>query len=274
MAINCKGKLLDLDSPKIMGILNVTSDSFYDGGLYTSSKNILKRVEQMILEGVDIIDVGGQSTRPNADFINAEDELKKVIPVIKEIKKEFSETILSVDTFWSKVAEESVNEGVAIINDVSGGSIDDKMFSTVEKLKVPYILMHSRGTPGTMQNLTEYNDVTNDINSYFLHKIKILREKNIHDIILDPGFGFAKSISQNYELLNNVGLIGFQNFPILAGISRKSMMYKILEESPDNILCETTALNLQLLLKKVNILRVHDVKKAKNILELSRLIER
>lgn len=272
MTINCNGALMDLNSPKIMGILNLTEDSFYDGGKYTTQDKILQRVEEMIFQGVDIIDIGGQSTRPNANFINFKDELKIVLPAIKNIKKNFPNVILSIDTFWSEVAKCSVNEGVAIINDVSGGRIDNKMFRTVGDLKVPYVLMHNRGTPQTMQQLTHYDNLITEINSYFYNLILKLREFGVQDIILDPGFGFAKDLEDNFKLINSIDLLGFKKFPILAGISRKSFIYKTLNKTPDEILLESSTLNLLLIQKGVSIIRTHDVTETKNIIELHKKI--
>ena len=268
MTINGNGILMDLKSPKIMGILNLTEDSFYDGGKYTTQDKILQRVEDMISQGVDIIDVGGQSTRPNSIFINFDDELKIVIPAVKNIKKNFPNVILSIDTFWSEVAQQTVNEGVAIVNDVSGGRIDDKMFQIVGNLKVPYVLMHSRGTPQNMQQLTDYTNITTEINSYFYNSVLKLREFGVQDVILDPGFGFAKKIEDNFKLIHSIDLLGFEKFPILAGISRKSFIYKSLYKTPDEVLIESSALNLLLLRKGVSIIRTHDVKETKNVVEL------
>lgn len=268
MTINGNGILMDLKSPKIMGILNLTEDSFYDGGKYTTQDKILQRVEDMISQGVDIIDVGGQSTRPNSTFINFDDELKIVIPAVKNIKKKFPNVILSIDTFWSEVAQQTVNEGVAIVNDVSGGRIDDKMFQIVGNLKVPYVLMHSRGTPQNMQQLTNYTNIITEINSYFYNSVLKLREFGVQDVILDPGFGFAKKIEDNFKLIHSIDLLGFEKFPILAGISRKSFIYKSLYKTPDEVLIESSALNLLLLQKGVSIIRTHDVKETKNMVEL------
>ena len=248
MTINGNGILMDLKSPKIMGILNLTEDSFYDGGKYTTQDKILQRVEDMISQGVDIIDVGGQSTRPNSIFINFDDELKIVIPAVKNIKKNFPNVILSIDTFWSEVAQQ--------------------MFQIVGNLKVPYVLMHSRGTPQNMQQLTDYTNITTEINSYFYNSVLKLREFGVQDVILDPGFGFAKKIEDNFKLIHSIDLLGFEKFPILAGISRKSFIYKSLYKTPDEVLIESSALNLLLLRKGVSIIRTHDVKETKNVVEL------
>ena len=270
MTINCKGQLIDLSKPKIMGILNVTPDSFYDGGKFNSDKNILLQVEKMLINGATFIDLGGQSSKPNANTITVDEELKRVVWVVDLILKNFPETILSIDTFNSKVAQTCVENGAAIIKDISAGSLDDKMFETVAKLQVPYIMMHMRGNPKTMQKLTHYDDLVKDILFYFSEKIAIARSFGINDLIVDPGFGFAKTIEQNFELLSKLELFQMLELPILVGISRKGMIYKTLETDAENALNGTSVLNTIALTEGANILRVHDVKEA---VECAKLFE-
>lgn len=272
MTININGDLVDCKEPKVAGILNVTPDSFFDGGRYSTIDKALKQTEKLIDEGADIIDIGGQSTRPDSDFLSDETELSIVIPVIKAIKKEFPRVKLSIDTFWSKVAIESVNEGVGMINDISGGTLDNKMFETMGKLNVPYVLMHMKGTPQTMGNYTNYENLITDINYYFSKKISELRKFGVNDILLDPGFGFSKTLQQNYDLLKNMDKFKIFNLPLYIGISRKSMIYKCLETSAEDALIGTSALNLYALQKGAHILRVHDVKEAKQMIKLWKML--
>ena len=268
MTINCKGNLIDLTTPKVMGILNVTPDSFYDGGRFSSDTVILNQVEKMLYEGATFIDIGGQTTKPIAGLISVEDELKRVVPAVDLILKKFPDSFLSIGTFYAKVAEESVNSGSAIINDVSAGNLDENMLPTVAKLQVPYIMMHMRGTPQTMQQLTQYDDLVKDVMFYFSEKINVARSFGINDIIVDPGFGFAKTTEQNFELFSKLELFQMFELPVLVGISRKSMIYKTLETTPENALNGTTALNALALSKGANILRVHDVKEAVECVKL------
>jgi dihydropteroate synthase len=268
MTINCKGQLIDLTTPKVMGILNVTPDSFYDGGRFDSDKTILVQVEKMLSAGADFIDIGGQTTKPNADLISVEDELKRVVPIVDLILKNFPETLLSIDTFYSQVAQTCIENGAAIINDVSAGHLDDKMFETIAKYQVPYIMMHMRGTPQTMIQLTHYDDMVKEILFYFSEKVHHARSLGINDLIIDPGFGFAKTIGQNFELLNKLALFKMLELPILAGISRKSMIYKTLETTAEEALNGTSVLNTIALSKGSNILRVHDVKEAVECVKL------
>lgn len=261
--INCRGKLIDFNLPKIMGVLNLTPDSFYDGGLYKSEKEILVQVEKMLNEGADFIDIGGQSTNPKSTLMTAEVELQRILPLLTLILKEFPETLISIDTFYSKVAEETVKIGAALINDISGGSLDDKMMKTVGKLQVPYVMMHMRGTPQTMQKHTDYDDLIRDILFYFSDKINEARQWGINDIIVDPGFGFSKTVAQNYELIKNIELFKNLNLPILMGVSRKSTICKTLGITPAEALNGTTVLNTLSLHNGADILRVHDVKEAK-----------
>lgn len=272
MTININGDLVDCNEPKVAGILNVTPDSFFDGGRYSTIDKALKQTEKLIDEGADFIDIGGQSTRPDSEFLSDETELSIVIPVIKAIKKEFPRVKLSIDTFWSKVAIESVNEGVGMINDISGGTLDNKMFETMGKLNVPYVLMHMRGTPQTMGNYTDYENIITDINYYFSKKISELRKFGVNDILLDPGFGFSKTLQQNYDLLKNIDKFKIFNLPLYIGISRKSMIYKCLETSAEDALIGTSALNLYALQKGAQILRVHDVKEAKQMIKLWKML--
>lgn len=262
MTINCKGQLIDLSTPKVMGVLNVTPDSFYDGGSYKNESDILKQVETMTNNGASFIDVGGYSSRPGADFVSEDEELGRVIPVVELILKNFSEALLSIDTFRSKVAIQSINAGAAIINDISAGKLDDNMIATIGKLSVPYIMMHMRGTPKTMQQQTSYDDLLKDIIFYFGERIAEAYKAKINDIIIDPGFGFAKTLEQNYQLLNQLSLLQITDKPILAGVSRKSMIYKTLNISANEALNGTTALNMMALENGASILRVHDVKEA------------
>jgi dihydropteroate synthase len=262
MTINCKGTLLDLSSPKVMGILNITPDSFFDGGNYENNFDILSQVEKMLTEGATFIDVGAYSSRPGAIHISEEEELKRIVPVIKLLLKNFPEIIISVDTFRSKVAKETINSGAAIINDISGGKMDSNMFATVANLQVPYILMHMIGTPQNMQKNPVYNDVTQEIISFFAAQICKLHQLKLNDIIIDVGFGFGKTNDHNFEILKNLELFKSINAPILTGISRKSMLYKTLGISAQEALNATTAANTIALLKGTSILRVHDVKEA------------
>jgi len=262
MTINCKGTLLDLNSPKVMGILNITPDSFYDGGMYKDEISILNQTEKMLADGATFIDVGAYSSRPGAAEVSEEEELKRIVPVIELLIKKFPDIIISVDTFRSKVAKETISLGAAIINDISGGNLDSKMHETIAKLKVPYILMHMAGTPKTMQNNPTYEDVTKDLIYFFSEKIDQLHRLNISDIIIDVGFGFGKTIEHNFELLRNMSLFQHLDKPILAGLSRKSMLYKTLDITAQEALNATTSANTIALLNGANILRVHDVKEA------------
>ncbi|WP_439130281.1 dihydropteroate synthase [Polaribacter sp.] len=262
MTVNCKGTLIDLSSPKVMGILNITPDSFYDGGKYKDEAAILKQVEKMLLEGATFIDVGAYSSRPGAAHISEEVELKRIVPVIDLLMQKFPDILISVDTFRSKVAKETVNAGAAIINDISGGNMDAKMFTTVAKLQVPYILMHMLGTPQNMQKNPVYDDVVQDIISFFAKQIFELHQLKLNDIIIDMGFGFGKTIEHNYQILKDLSLFKSLDAPILVGVSRKSMLYKTLDISAQEALNATTSANTIALLNGANILRVHDVQEA------------
>jgi dihydropteroate synthase len=262
MTINCKGQLIDLTAPKVMGILNVTPDSFFDGGKYKDASAILNQVETMINDEATFIDIGGYSSRPGADDVSEDEELNRVIPVIELILKRFPETLISVDTFRSEVAKKSIKAGAALINDISAGKLDDRMLYTIGKLGVPYIMMHMKGNPKTMQQQTEYNDLVKEVITYFAERIAAAHAEKINDIIIDPGFGFAKTLDQNYELLNRLELLQMLDKPILAGVSRKSMIYKTLNTTSEQALNGTTALHMVALQKGAKILRVHDVKEA------------
>ena len=268
MTINCKGKLVDLTSPKVMGILNLTPDSFFDGGKYKDESSILTKVEYMLDHGATFIDMGAYSSRPGADHVPEDEELQRMIPVIDLILKKFPETLISVDTFRSKVAAESIEHGAAIINDIAAGNLDENMFATIAKYQVPYIMMHMKGTPQSMQKEATYDNLINDLRFYFSEKIKETTSKKINDIIIDPGFGFAKTTDQNYTLLNHLDMFQTFGLPILIGLSRKSMVYKILESSPQEALNGTTALHTVALLKGANIIRAHDVKEASECIKL------
>ncbi len=273
MTINCKGQLIDLASPKVMGILNVTPNSFYDGGKFADEKALLNQVEKMLNEGATFIDIGGYSSKPNAEFVSEEEELQRVIPIITSIIQKFPETLISSDTFRSKVAKESFENGAAIINDISAGNLDDNMMKTVAELQVPYIMMHMKGTPKTMQSLTQYENIVKEMIFYFSEKIAQARSLGINDLVLDPGFGFAKTLEQNFEVLNKLELFQMLELPILAGISRKSMIYKTLETNAQNSLNGTTSLNTISLMKGAKILRVHDVKEAVECVKLYNLLK-
>ena len=261
--INIKGNLVDFASPLVMGIVNVTPDSFYSDSRKQSEKEIINRVQQILSEGGTIIDIGGQSTAPTSILHTPEEELKRIKPALSIIQREFPDAILSIDTFYSEVAKTAVEEyGVAIINDISGGQIDEKMFTTVAELNVPYILMHMRGTPQTMQQLTNYENFIEEIIFYFSEKIAHLNGLGVNDIIVDPGFGFSKTLEQNYELMAHLKYFHIFETPLLVGISRKSMTYKLLETDANNSLNGTTVLNTYALESGANILRVHDVKQA------------
>ena len=262
MTINCKGNLIDLTKPKVMGILNVTSNSFFDGGRYKNESEILAQAEKMLVEGATFIDIGAYSSKPNAEFVSQEDEVKRIGPIVKLILKHFPETLLSIDTFRSEVAKICIENGAALINDISAGNLDDAMLQTVSNYKVPYIMMHMRGTPQTMQTLTQYDNIVKEMLYYFSEKVAKARSIGINDLIIDPGFGFAKTLDQNYEVLQTMELFQMLDLPILVGISRKSMIYKPLNLKAQDTLNGTTVLNTIALTKGAKILRVHDVKEA------------
>jgi dihydropteroate synthase len=267
-SINCKGQLLDLSEPKVMGILNVTPDSFFDGGRYQNQKKTLSQVERMLNDGAAIIDVGGMSSRPGAKIISIEEELQRVVPVIDLIIKNFPQTIISIDTIRAKVAKESVEHGASIINDISAGNIDSELFQTVADLGVPYILMHMKGTPETMQKNVQYDNIVLEVTDFMIKKIGELRELGVKDIILDAGFGFGKTVAHNYQLLKYMHQFQIMGLPVLAGVSRKSMICKVLDIEPKDALNGTTALHLVALQQGAKLLRVHDVKEAVEVVKL------
>ena len=268
MTINCKGELIDLTVPKVMGILNLTPDSFYDGGKYKNESAVLEQVELMLNQGATFIDMGAYSSRPGAEHVSEDVEMKRMLPILELILKNFPETLISIDTFRSKMASACLERGAAMINDISAGNLDPNMFNTVARYQVPYILMHLKGTPQSMQKEAQYDDLIKDLLFYFSEKVQKAQSKKINDLIIDPGFGFAKTTPQNYTLLNHLNLFQTLNSPILIGLSRKSMIYKILQSSPKEALNGTTALHTIALLKGVNILRVHDVKEAVECVKL------
>ncbi|WP_308706278.1 dihydropteroate synthase [Marinoscillum sp. MHG1-6] len=270
--INVRGSLIDLSTPRIMGIINITPDSFYRESRKSEIKSILTQAEKMLSEGATFIDIGGYSSRPGATDIPTEEEIERIAHPIYEIKREFPELIISVDTFRSNVAKAAVDLGAEIINDISGGDLDEKMFETTAKLQVPYIMMHMRGTPQTMKELTTYDDLLKEIADSFVRKISTLKKLGLKDIIIDPGFGFAKSISQNFELLAQMDYLLQVGHPVLAGLSRKSMIYKSLNIDPSEALNGTTVLNTVALLGGASILRVHDVKEASEAIQLIKLL--
>lgn len=260
--INCKGTLIDLSSPTVMGIINVTPDSFYDGGKTTNIDSILSQASGMLMDGAHFLDIGGYSSKPGATNITEAEELARVIPAIEAIINKFPEANISVDTFRSKVARKAIEAGAALINDISAGLLDAEMLQTVAHLQVPIIMMHMKGTPQTMKELSEYKNITKEVLFYFSERVAAARALGINDIIVDPGFGFAKTATQSFELLNNLELLQNLGLPVLAGVSRKSMIYKTLNISVKEALNGTTALNMVALEKGASMLRVHDVKEA------------
>lgn len=268
LSINCKGKLLTFDRPRIMGILNITPNSFFDGGKHQELTAGLQQAEKLLSEGADILDIGAYSTQPSASFVSEEEELHRMIPFIKAISKEFPEAIVSIDTFRSEVARQSLEEGAHIINDVSGGKLDNKMFETVGRYPAPYILMHMKGTPQTMQQFTQYADLVQEMIDYFSGQIALARQAGIVDVIIDPGFGFSKTLDQNYELLSKLDLFQSLEVPVLSALSRKSMIYKFFKTTPQEALNGTSVLNTISLIKGANLLRVHDVREAVECVEL------
>jgi dihydropteroate synthase len=268
MTLNINGSLFDLSSPKVMGILNVTPDSFYDGGNFSNHNEIIKHVSKMILEGADIIDVGGYSSRPGAKNISIKEEEDRVIPIVKLISKTFSKTIISVDTFRSEIATKALDNGASIINDISGGELDPEIYKSVSQFKAPYIIMHMKGNPSNMQDDPKYNNVVVEVIKNLSKKIIKAENSGIIDVLIDPGFGFGKTLNDNYKLLNDLKLFKILDRPILAGLSRKSMIYKVLKNSPVEALTGTISLNTVALINGANILRVHDVKEAKETIKL------
>ncbi len=269
MTINCKGILIDLSTPKIMGILNLTPDSFFDGGRYRSDQAILDQVQKMLADGATFIDLGAYSTRPGAPYVTEDEELTRILPVVEGISKAFPSVLISIDTFRSNVAKRCIEAGAAMINDVSAGKLDENMFATIAALGVPFVMMHMKGDPGTMQQHTQYTDLHQEMLFYFSERVAKARALGICDLIIDPGFGFAKTMPQNYQILKNLELLGILNLPILVGLSRKSMIYNTLGTNAENALNGTTALNMVALGKGASILRVHDVKEAQQCVQLA-----
>lgn len=267
--INCRGQLIDISTPAVMGIINITPDSFFSGSRFNSEAAILERVGQIVDEGGSMVDVGAYSSRPGAENVSADIELARLLPALKVIRDRYPNLIVSVDTFRAEVAERVVTEGFAdIINDISGGEMDGVMFDTVARLKVPYILMHMQGTPDTMQLNPTYRDVVADVSLWLSERVDKLRSMGVNDIIIDPGFGFGKTVEHNYSMLNRLDEFRLFQLPLLVGLSRKSMIYKVLDGDPEGSLNGTTALNTVALLKGANILRVHDVKEAVECVKL------
>ncbi len=273
MTLNCGGKLLSLETPIAMGILNVTPDSFYDGGRYADGSAMLRQAEKMLLEGAAIIDVGGMSSRPGAEVISKEEELKRVIPVVEKISRHFPEAIISIDTVQSAVAQHSVEAGARIVNDISAGRIDEQMYETVAALGVPYVLMHMQGTPGNMQQNPTYDDVVREILDFFIRETGKLRALGVKDILLDVGFGFGKTVKHNFQLLRNLHVFRILDLPILTGLSRKSMICRPLGIKPAEALNGTTALHMVALQQGSRILRVHDVREAMEVITLWQQLE-
>lgn len=270
--LNVGGQIVDLNKPRVMGILNITPDSFYSGSRQQTEKELLKNAEKMLIDGADFLDLGAYSSRPGANDISAEEEIERLIPAVKCIAKEFSQAFISVDTFRANVAQKAVENGAHIINDISGGTLDPNMFETVGKLNVPYILMHMKGNPQNMVRQNSYDNMMQELLFYFSERIHHLKEYGVKDIIIDPGFGFAKDIAQNYQLLKNLDYFSLLEYPILAGLSRKSMIWKSLDISANEALNGTSVLNTFALQAGACILRVHDVKEAKECITLFQLL--
>jgi len=262
-SLNCNGRLVDLSSPKIMGILNLTPDSFSDGGKFNNEKSALQHAEKILKDGGEIIDIGPQSTRPNAEFLSSDEEIGRIGTLISDIKKEFPEALISLDTFYAETVKFGFNEGIDLVNDISGGQFDEKMFDVVAETKLPYILMHVNSSYETMHNKVNFDDITLNVNQYFTKKTNELLQKGVKDIILDPGFGFGKTVEDQMKMINEVEFLSFGKYPLLIGISRKSFIYKPLGKSPLEINEETQKLHLKVLKQGAKILRVHDVAEAK-----------
>ena len=272
--INAGGKLIDLELPRVMGIINITTDSFYRGSRFDTEKKILEAAGRMLEEGADMLDLGGYSSRPGAADVPVEFEKTKIVEAVKIIKSHFHGAVLSIDTFRAEVAEAAADNGADIINDISGGDADPAMFSLLKKLNIPYVLMHMKGNPSTMQDNPMYDDVVADILKWFGNKIFILRSEGVKDIILDPGFGFGKTAGHNYEILSRLNEFSVAGLPILAGLSRKSMIWRTLGIHPEEALNGTSALNMAALLNGASILRVHDVKEAVEVIKLFKEIRK
>ena len=274
LTLNCKGRLLSLDTPKVMGILNVTPDSFYDGGRYTEAEALLERAGCLLDEGAAILDVGGMSSRPGAELIPVAEELDRVLPAISALHRAFPEAIISIDTIRAEVARQAVEAGASIVNDISAGAFDDSLYPTVAKLGVPYILMHMKGSPKTMQQDPAYEDVVQTVLDFFIAEAGKLRALDVKDIILDPGFGFGKTVTHNFQLLKHMHVFKILDFPVLAGLSRKSMINKVLKIKPQQALNGTTALNIVALQQGARLLRVHDVRPAAEAIQLWQQLEK
>jgi dihydropteroate synthase len=274
MTLNCNGQLIDLNTPKVMGILNVTPDSFYDGGRFKDEKSMLIQVEKLLKEGATFIDIGAYSSRPGTDFVSEDEELKRLIPIVTLVHNTFPQCPISIDSFRSRVIKAAVEAGAAMTNDISGGQLDPLMFETVGILGIPYIMMHMRGTPQNMQKMTDYSDVTKDVFTYFSERIQLAKKHHIKDIIIDLGFGFSKTKAQNFELLAMLDYYTHLHLPILAGVSRKSMIYKTLNTTADKALNGTTALHMVALQKGAKLLRVHDVKEAMECIQLHEALQK
>jgi dihydropteroate synthase len=266
--LNCNGRLLVIDKPLVMGIINATPDSFYKGSRVQHEDKVLQQASKMLEEGATILDIGGQSTRPGSTRLEAGGEAERLLPVIELIHKNFSEAIISADTYFSSVAVKAIAAGASIINDISGGTMDENMISTVGKFSVPYVCMHIKGRPETMQQNPVYENVTREVLNFFIHQTEKCRQQNINDVIIDPGFGFGKNISHNFQLLKELAVFKMLDKPILAGLSRKGTIYKTLKITPEESLNGTTALNMIALLNGANVLRVHDVKEAAETIKL------
>lgn len=267
-SLNIGSRLIDLCTPRVMGILNLTPDSFYDGGRHNTLESAMHKAEQMLSEGADFIDIGAYSSRPGAIDISIAEEKERLLPVIETLLKRFPDILISIDTFRSEVAKEALDKGAHIINDISAGMLDNKILGTVAKFNAPYIMMHMKGSPQTMQSEASYTDVVNEVMDYFIARIKQAKESGINNLIIDPGFGFAKNNVHNYALLNHLDELNSLGFPLLAGVSRKSMIWKTLEITAQEALNGTTVLNTVALLKGASILRVHDVKPAVEAIKL------
>ncbi len=261
--LNCKGRLLAFDRPLIMGIINTTPDSFYQGSRHAETDEVLRTAEQMIKSGAAILDIGGQSTRPGSRWLGAEEELSRVLPSIEAISRRFPEIVISIDTFHALVARRAVEAGASIVNDISAGSMDEALIKTVAELQVPYVLMHMQGTPGDMQQAPQYGNVVTEVFDFLAQKIVELREAGVHDILIDPGFGFGKTIDHNFQLLRKLEVFASMGMPLLAGLSRKSTIYKTLGITAEEAVNGTTVLNTIALQKGAAVLRVHDVKEAR-----------
>jgi len=260
--LNCKGRLITAFKPLVMGIINNTPDSFYEGSRLNNSTAVLQKAEQMLLEGATLLDIGGQSTRPGSELLSEEDELKRVIPSVEAIHRQMPEAVISIDTFYARVAAEAVATGASMVNDISGGTMDENMLATVAGLQTPYICMHIKGTPQTMQQFARYENIAAEVLDYFIEKMDSCKKAGIHDIILDPGFGFAKNTEQNFALLRQMQVLQITGKPLLVGLSRKGAIYKTLGTTASGALNGTTVLNTLALQNGAGILRVHDVKEA------------